>query len=90
MCIQCVYRWREKNIFPVLHSICEGLNSFFSFETQKKMSDGKKETVSITTFKKSSFANDFRIEPGVEKFSLPYANIAPKWNTMISCERQVL
>ena len=24
------------------------------------------------------------------KFSLLYANIAPKWNTMISCERQDL
>ena len=26
------------------------------------MSDGKKETISITTFKKWPFANDFRIE----------------------------
>ena len=83
---------RDKYFSSLLYSICEELNSFFSSETQKKiiMSDGKRETVSITTFKKWPFANDFRTETEEGKFSLLYANIVPKWNTMISCERQGL
>ena len=31
-------------------------------DPEENMSDGKKETVSITTFKKWPFGNDFRIE----------------------------
>ena len=43
--------------------ICERLNTFFSYETQrKKRSNGKKETVSITTFKKWTITDDFRFE----------------------------
>ena len=74
---------RDKYFSSLLYSICEELNSFFSSETQKKiiMSDGKRETVSITTFKKWPFANDFRTETEEGKFSLLYANIVPKWNT---------
>ena len=45
---------RDKKFSNFLYSICEGLNSFFSSETQKKMFDGKDETVSITTFKNVS------------------------------------
>ena len=41
----------DKYFSSLLYSICEG-----------NMSDGKKETASITTFKKWSFANDFVIE----------------------------
>ena len=54
----------ERQYFSrLLYSICEGLNSFFSSKTQKKiMSDGKKETVSITILKNGLFANDFRAE----------------------------
>ena len=33
-------------------SICEGHNSFFSSKTEENMFDGKKESVSITTFTK--------------------------------------
>ena len=54
---------RDKYFSRLLYSICEGLNSFFSSKTQKKiMSDGKKETVSITILKNGLFANDFRTE----------------------------
>ena len=51
------------------------------------MSDGKKETVSITTFEKWPFTNTFRVKPKMGKFCLIYANIAPKWNTVIACEK---
>ena len=50
------------------------------------MSNGQKETVSITIFKKWPFANDFRIETEDGKVILALGNIALKWNTMISCE----
>ena len=36
MCIKCFSRWRDKYISSVLYSICQGLNSFFSFKTKKK------------------------------------------------------
>ena len=35
---------------------------FFLGDPEENMFEGKKETVSITTFKKWPFANDFRIE----------------------------
>ena len=53
---------RDKCCLSLLYSVSEGLNSFFSSVTQENMPDGKKETVSITTFKKWPFANDFGIE----------------------------
>ena len=73
---------RDKYFSSLLHSICEGLNSFFSSETQKKicLMVRKKPYLSpsIITFKKWPFANDFRIETEDGKVSLLNANIAPK------------
>ena len=42
---------RDKYFFGLLYSICEGLNSFFSFETQKKiLSDDMFENMSAVSF----------------------------------------
>ena len=46
------------------------------------MFDGKKETISINTLQMT-----LELKQGMVKFCLHYANIAPKWNTMIACER---
>ena len=54
------------------------------------MSDSKKETVSITTFKNGHSQMTLELKPRMVKFSLLYANVAPKWNTMISPQRQDL
>ena len=90
MCIN-VFIDRERQILSLLYSICEGLNSFFSSrDPEENVFDGQKETASITTFKKSPFANDFKIESEDEKVLSVLCNIAPKWNTMISYERQGL
>ena len=40
------------------------------------MSHDKKETVSLTTFRKWQFGNDFGIGPRMGKFALLHANIA--------------
>ena len=77
---KCFYRWRETNILKVFYiAFARNLILSFNLRPIEDMSNDKKETASITTFKKWSFANKFRIE-----------TIAPKWNTMISCERQGL
>ena len=52
---------KDKYFSSFLYSIYERPNSFFSSKTQK-MFDGKIDTVSITTFKKWTFVDDFRIE----------------------------
>ena len=46
----------------IIYSICEGLILSFPLGPRRNLSDGKKETISTTTFKKWPFANDFRIE----------------------------
>ena len=56
-----LYMERDKCFSSFLYSICEELNSFLR-NPEENMSDDKRETVSITNFKKRSFANDFRIE----------------------------
>ena len=52
---------RDKYFSSLLYSICEGLN-YFLRDPEENMSDDKKETITITTFTKWPFANDFRIE----------------------------
>ena len=58
----------------------------FPPEPKRNMSDGKKETVSITTFKKWPFANDFRIETEDGKV----LSALCKYRSIVECERQVL
>ena len=53
------------------------------------MSNGKKETVSITTFKKWPFANDFRIETKYGKVLSALCKCCSKVE-YINFERQVL
>ena len=53
----------QTNIFKVYYKIfARGLIVSFFSKTQKKICDGKKEKISITTFKKWPFMNDSRIE----------------------------
>ena len=59
---------RDKYFSSLLHSTCEGLSSFFSSETQKKIYPIVRKIVSRITFKKWPFANDFRNESEDEKF----------------------
>ena len=48
---KCFYRWREITILSLLYSICKGLNSFFSSETQKKiLSNDMSENMSVVFF----------------------------------------
>ena len=48
---KCFYRWREINILHLLYSICEGLISFFSSETWKKiLFDYMSENMSVVSF----------------------------------------
>ena len=60
---KCFYRWRETNILKVYYiAFARNLILSFSLRPIEDMSNDKKETASITTFKKWSFANKFRIE----------------------------
>ena len=81
---------RDKCFSSLLHSICEGLNSFFSSETQKKMCLMclRKKPYLSPLFKRWPLANDFRIETEDKKVLSALCNTAPKWNTIVSCERQ--
>ena len=54
---------KDKCFSSLLYSICEGLRFFhLLWDPEENMSNGKKETIFITTFKKWPFVNDFRIE----------------------------
>ena len=74
----------DKYFSSLLYSIWEGLNSFFSSETHEKICPivRKKKNVHLRM--------NLELKPMMGKFSLLYANIAPNWNTMISCEGQGL
>ena len=59
----------ETNIFQVYYIVlARDLILSFPPRPRRNMSDGKKETVSITTFKNWPFANDFKIEIEDGKF----------------------
>ena len=69
---------QKANIFQVYY-IVFGRVFILSFPPRPKrnMFERKKETVSITTFKKWLFTNDFlELKSVMGKFSLFYANIA--------------
>ena len=50
MCIKCFSRWRDKYISSLLYSICQGLNSFFSFKTKKKTLFDMFKNMSVVSF----------------------------------------
>ena len=54
---------------------------------EENMADGKKETILSPLFKNGHSRITLELKPVIGKFCLLYANIAPKWNTMIACER---
>ena len=89
--VKFLYRWRETNIFQVYYSICKGLNYFFPSMTLEKIYQMTREKLYLSPLLKnghSQITSELRLRMG--KFSLLYANIAAKWNTMISCKRQGL
>ena len=82
---------RDKYFSSLLCSICEGPNSFFSSETQKKICPMVRKKPYLSPLLKNGHLRiTLESKPRMGKFSLLYANIARKWNTMISCERQCL
>ena len=73
----------DKYFSSLLYSIWEGLDFLFLRDPRENMSDCKKE-------KNVHLRMNLELKPMMGKFSLLYANIAPNWNTMISCEGQGL
>ena len=59
----------------------------FLSDPEENMSSGKKETVLSSLLKNDHLRVTLELKPTIAKFCLLYANIAPKWNTMIACER---
>ena len=53
---------RDKCFLSLFIVFVRDLILSFPLGPRRNLSDGKKETISITTFKKWPFANDFRIE----------------------------
>ena len=83
------YRSRGTKNFQVcyIYSICEGLNSFFSSETQKKICLMVLKKPCLPPFLKDGHSwMTWELKPRMGKLSL----LVPKWNTMISSERQGL
>ena len=82
---------RDKYFSGLLYSICKGLNRFFSTETQKKICPMVRKKPCLSARLKNGHSRmTLELKPRIGKFSLLYANIAPEWTTMISCERQGL
>ena len=78
---------RDKYFSSLLLVFAKDLLFLFLRDPEEDMFDGKKETVSINTFKNGHSRKILELKPRMGKFCLLYANIAPKWNTMIACER---
>ena len=81
----------DKYFSCLLYSICEGPNSFFYSEIQKKIW----AMVRLKPYLSLLLKNDhwqitLELKPRMGQFSLLYADIVLRWNTMISCERQGL
>ena len=64
---------------------------FFTLETQKKICWTERKKPYLSPLLKSGHLRmTLELKLSMGKISLLYANIAPKWNTMISRERQGL
>ena len=82
---------RDKYFSCLSYSICEGANSFFYSEIQKKIW----AMVRLKPYLSLLLKNDhwqitLELKPRMGQFSLLYADIVSRWNTMISCERKGL
>ena len=68
---------RDKCFSSLLHSICEGLNSFFSSETQKKMCLMclRKKLYLSPLLKDGHSRMTLELKPRIRKFSLLYATL---------------
>ena len=78
---------RDGDFSSLLLVLAKDLLFLFLRDPEENMSDGKKEIVSIITFKNGHSRMTLELKPRMGKFCLLYANIAPKWNAMIACER---
>ena len=85
-----VFMDAERQILSLLDSICEGLNSFFSSETQRKMCPMVRKKPHLSPLLKNGHLQmTLELKARIGNFSA-LCNIAPKCDTMISCERQDL
>ena len=80
----------RKYFSSLLNSIYKGLNSFYSSETQKKICQVVRKKPYLSPLLINGHLRlTSALKPKMGNFSLLYANIAPKWNAIISRERQI-
>ena len=71
-----LYMERDKYFSSLLYSICEGLNSFFSFETQKKMCLVFRKKPYLSPLLKDAHSRmTLKLKLRIGKFSLLYATL---------------
>ena len=81
---------RDKHFSSLLYSTCEGLILYCPRRPRRKQPDRRKKPYLSPLLKNGHLRITLELKPRIGKFSLLYANIAPKWNTITSCERQGL